>query len=166
MMTNKKEIIRWLDEMGIINYTINDTSTVTVKGDVYLDFKGLVEIPVQFRIVYGNFNCSNNSLTTLKGSPREVGGDFDCSFNELNSLLGAPKEVAGGFDCSMNMISSLVGGPSEVGKFFHVYANNLRSLTGSPQEIDGDFDCSFNILPQSHRATTIIGGLFINSHNN
>jgi len=29
MITNKTEIARWLDEMGIIHYTFNETSTVT-----------------------------------------------------------------------------------------------------------------------------------------
>ena len=39
----------------------------------------------------GDFDCSSNQLTSLGGSPKEVGGDFSCSNNQLTSLGGAPK---------------------------------------------------------------------------
>ena len=29
----------------------------------------------------GNFNCHENSLTSLEGAPQEVGGDFYCYHN-------------------------------------------------------------------------------------
>ena len=53
-------------------------------------------------IVKGDFNCSNNNLTTLKGCPIKVGGDFSCSYNILTTLKGCPKEVGGYFYCSRN----------------------------------------------------------------
>jgi len=34
MLTNHKDIKAWLDSMDIENYTINDTGTVTVDGNV------------------------------------------------------------------------------------------------------------------------------------
>ena len=34
-----------------------------------------------------------------------MGGNFDCSENQLTSLEGAPREVGGNFDCNMNPIS-------------------------------------------------------------
>ena len=39
------------------------------------------------------FNCSNNNLQSLKGSPRELKEHFDWSNNELISLNGSPKKV-------------------------------------------------------------------------
>ena len=41
-------------------------------------------------IIKNNFSCSNcNSLTSLKGAPKEVGGDFYCYNNpNLHSLDG------------------------------------------------------------------------------
>jgi hypothetical protein len=42
----------------------------------------------------GYFGCSYNQLTSLEGSPKEVGGSFDCSYNQLTSLEGSPKELS------------------------------------------------------------------------
>jgi hypothetical protein len=33
--------------------------------------------------VKGYFSCSNNQLTSLEGSPKEVGGDFFCKNNKI-----------------------------------------------------------------------------------
>ena len=51
--------------------------------------------------VDGHFNCSYcNSLTSLKGAPKEVNGAFYCySCKSLTSLEGAPKVVSGWFYC-------------------------------------------------------------------
>ena len=55
-------------------------------------------------LVKGYFSCHHNRLTSLRGSPAEVGGDFYCSTNQLTSLEGCPKEVLGDFDCSNNKV--------------------------------------------------------------
>ena len=49
-----------------------------------------------------SYNCSNNILISLKGSPRIIGRDFDCSNNNLTDLLNGPLEVNGFFDCTGN----------------------------------------------------------------
>ena len=95
--------------------------------------KKLQEFPVIFGKISGNFNCSTNYLTTLKGAPREVGGFFDCSGNRSNSLQlqGAPREVGGDFYCRGNNLTSLRGSPREVGKDFDCRGNHqLKSLDG------------------------------------
>ena len=71
----------------------------------------------------GNFDCSENQLTSLEGAPREVRRYFHCYMNQLTSLEGAPQEVGGNFDCS---------------------ENQLTSLEGAPREVRGDFDCNMN----------------------
>ena len=58
-----------------------------------------------YRIILGNFNCSNSNLTSLNGSPTVVKGSFDCSNNKLTSLNGQPESI---------------------GKYFYVYGNNLK----------------------------------------
>ena len=140
MLTNHKEIKAWLDSMDIENYTINDAGTVTVEGDVVISGKGLTEIPVQFRIVYGYFSCGFNNLESLNGSPREVGGDFDCWNNSLTSLNDAPQEVGGNFNC---------------------INNSLTSLNGSPREVGGDFNCWNNSFTTNPNCDTIINGQLI-----
>ena len=42
------------------------------------------------------------NLTSLKGSPKEVGGNFNCSHNNLKSLEYSPKKINGNFYCRNN----------------------------------------------------------------
>ena len=118
---DKAAIIKWLDSVGVTNYTIRDDGTVDVNGDVGLQSKNLQSIPIQFGHVAGGFSCSRNKvLTTLEGAPQYVGGDFYCAANNLTSLTGAPQLVGGSFGC---------------------WNNNLTSLAGAPQSVNGSFDC-------------------------
>jgi hypothetical protein len=62
--------------MGIkFHYKINDDLTVDVDTDVNISCKYLTNIPIQFGIVIGSFECQSNNLTSLKGCPTKV-GDF------------------------------------------------------------------------------------------
>ena len=105
--TQRREMIeKWLKEYDIESYIINDDFTIDVDGDVYLYKKDLKEFPVyiQFGFVAGDFDCSINKLTSLRGVPKEVGGLFDCSYNKLTTLEGSPKEVGGYFNCNNNQL--------------------------------------------------------------
>ena len=63
----KKEIIAWLDNYSIENYTLVTDQEhgfiVDVADDVAISLKGLKTIPIKFNIVNGNFNCGSNHLT-------------------------------------------------------------------------------------------------------
>lgn len=48
-----------------------------VPGDLDLSGLGLSKLP-KIRSVDGNFDCSNNQLTSFNGAPENVGGDFWC----------------------------------------------------------------------------------------
>ena len=74
----RNEIEKWLKEYDIKNYTINDDFTIDVNGEVCVGQKNLIEFPdyIQFGVVRGNFDCSLNDLTSLRGCPREVGKGF------------------------------------------------------------------------------------------
>ena len=124
--SGKASITSLLDEYGIKNYTINARGEIDVEGDVDLSSKGLTEFPsyIQFGTVKGNFLCDLNRLTTLKGSPIEVGKVFDCSFNRLVSLEGAPLRVKY-FDCSSNKLTSLEGAPKKA-NFFNCKNNTTK----------------------------------------
>ena len=89
--------------------------------------------------VGGNFDCSWNKLTSLKGAPQKVGGNFDCSDNKLTSLEGAPQKVGGSFNCSGNNLTSLKGAPEEVEGSFYCKYTELTSLEGAPKKIGGSF---------------------------
>jgi hypothetical protein len=116
-----------------------------IEGDVDLSKKGLTELPDLSKVtVKGNFNCSDNQLTSLTGAPREVGGDFWCYDNQLTTLQGAPQEVGGDFRCDNNKLTTLQGAPQKVGEGFYCRSNELTSLTGAPRVVGGDFDCDKN----------------------
>jgi hypothetical protein len=96
------------DDLGTV--ALNSvTRSVDVSGSVYLGGNDLTRLPFQFGTVGGDFWCSHNLLTSLKGCPEKVGGDFECYYNRLTNLDGCPKEVGGGFDCSQNRLVSLEG---------------------------------------------------------
>ena len=118
-------IVKWLDTMGVENYTINPDWTIDVIGDVKLSYKNLIEFPdyIKFNNVSGDFGCSNNQLTSLKGCPTSVGGGFWCSYNQLTSLEGCPTKVGGVFYCSNNQLTSLKGCPISVGGYFYCKNN-------------------------------------------
>jgi hypothetical protein len=60
-------------------------------ADLHIAHMGLSELPDFSRVkVLGGFNCENNYLRSLRGSPAMVGGTFNCCRNRLTSLEGAP----------------------------------------------------------------------------
>ena len=89
----------------ITNYTINDDGSIDVNGNVNLSFNYLIELPLRFNKVTGSFNCGNNNLTSLKGSPRWVGSSFYCNWNRLTSLEFGPEYVGSYFSCRYNNLT-------------------------------------------------------------
>lgn len=139
-----------LDE-NEIDYTINSDGSVDVNGDVYLNnfdmrvFRSSYskELPIKFNRVSGNFYCSYNQLTTLKGAPEYVDGDFICVHNNLITLEYAPKYVGGDFICKHN---------------------DLNTLKYGPQTVKGNYVCNYNRIVDFNY-TTKIGGDFISDGN-
>jgi len=129
MLNTKDDIKAWLDSMEIVKYTINDDLTVDVDGPVRLAHNNLVEIPVQFGVVSGYFNCMRNQLISLKGCPKIVIGDFNCCYNQLTSLVDCPERVLGDFICSINPIQDLQNFNTHIsGKLIHYVPNNEEGI--------------------------------------
>lgn len=106
-LTDKTLIKSWLNQMKIKRYTINDDLSIDVDGNVRLFNKQLKDIPVQFGVVAGDFDCSMNPLNSLKGVPFEVKNNFTCSHIGLKTLDYAPHTVHQHFDCSNNLLTHL-----------------------------------------------------------
>ena len=117
---------------------------INVTGDVKL-IQNVDTLPCKFGVVTGYFSCPFSKLTSLTGSPKEVGGEFYCYKNKLTSLTGAPKVVGGSFDCEYNKLTSLTGAPTKVGGNFYCSYNKLKNLTGAPNKVGGGFYCSENL---------------------
>lgn len=130
---------------GVKSYTQNGDGSVDCVGNINFRGRNLGMIPIKFRIVKGDFNCSFNNLMSLENAPSVVTGDFNCSHNHLIDLKDAPKKVSGVMDCQNNEITSLKGCPSKV-KSFNCSNNKLTSLKWCPNGNDKivDFDCSYN----------------------
>ncbi len=131
-------------EYDIENYTINGDNSIDVDGYVYLGWKRLTSISLNFNIVNGYFNCGNNYLTSLKGCPVRVGNGFFCSDNILTSLQYSPQYVENGnFSCRNNKLKSLQYCTELIRDDFRCYYNNLTSLQYHPTVYD-KFYCWYN----------------------
>jgi len=130
-----EETKNWLHDVYVKNYTINKDLTVDVDDEVSLTFNNLEFIPVQFGVVVRNFDCSNNNLRNLKGSPFKT-RYFNCNNNKLTSLEGSPTEIDGLFDCSYNNLKKLDCGPIKIsGRYGGISCSNnkIESLEGCPK---------------------------------
>lgn len=145
-LLSKEDIEKWLDQLEIKNYTINDDLTVDVKGYVILDKQTFEQFPVKFNKVGGNFSCRDCiNLTSLEGAPLKVRGSFSCrGCINLTSLKSSPQEVGGHFFCSnCNNLTTLEGATQEVGRDFYCSGcTALVSLEGSPRKVSGNFSCN------------------------
>src|SRR5574344_1249734 len=131
-LTNNEDIQAWLDKFDIKGTTILPDNSVDVHGDVKLSNRlpNLSKLPINFNCVDGDFDISENELTSLEGSPTRVGGSFFAHKNELNSLRGGPKEVKGSFVILHNNITSLQNAPTIVKDDYICSHNPLRTLEG------------------------------------
>ena len=131
----EQEIHDICNEYDINNYSINPDGSIDVNGDVDLSKMNLTELPLRFNKISGRFWCNSNKLTTLKGSPKEVGIFFTCYDNKLNDLKYAPNRIGSWFDCSVNNLKNLKNSPTSKNLFF-CEGNPLESLEG----YNGDYD--------------------------
>jgi len=130
-----------------VSYEKKPDGTLVVPGNLDISGKGLTRLPdLSSVVVGGDFRCSDNQLTSLKGAPKSVGGDFYSCSNQLISLDGAPQSVGGSFLCYNNQLTSLKGAPQSIAGDFYCSDNQLTSLEGAPQSIGGGFYCSNNRL--------------------
>ena len=135
---DRQSIIQLCEGYNINYYTINDDGSIDVNDHVNLFNLVLTELPLKFNKVSGNFYCKGNKLTTLKGSPIEVGETFNCSYNELTSLEHSPIKVSGDFRCTDNNLTDLKGCPKFVRDDFFCSNNNIIDLSEIPDNMKGD----------------------------
>ncbi len=182
-LQSKAEIKEWLDFNYIQNYIIGikesfegDVNTnsqtascpyfVNIAGNVNLRKRRLKSIPVQFNRVQGTFDCQDNNLTTLIGSPHFVSEHFMCNNNSLTSLEGAPQEIGGTFNCSMNTaIKSLKGGPVRVGRHYLCANMALESLEFIASNVKCGLDISNNQISSLKHCPQSLSDNFIASNN-
>lgn len=163
---SKEEIVEWLKEYQVENWTINKDLSVDVKGNVYLDHcfrpqtknewleqiegyeehtdpEGYEELTLcddgtyERRGSYYQFEEKQFEPYTLPVQFHKVSGDFGISQNRLATLKGCPKEIGGDFDCEHSGITSLEGAPSNVGGIFNCAENAIETV-GQIDTVVGD----------------------------
>ena len=144
---SKTDIDSICENYGIMNYTINPDGSIDVDGSVILSSELLTIIPLKFGTVTRDFDCYNNKLTSLEGSPKSVGGDFECSGNKLTSLEYVPESVGGDFNCHSNQLTSLEGLPEIVG-YINCRHNQIKDFRGVPEFFEGYFYCEGNPIEE------------------
>ncbi len=150
-LKTREEIEAWLNAKFINNFTIELDAefgwAVNVKGSVNLS--GKLEkcyLPVKFKRVCGDFTCTSNYLTSLRGAPEYVEGTFDATDNQLKTLKFAPNTVIRNFICSQNSLINLKWAPTNKMQLFDCSSNDIVSLVGAPKIIQGHFFCLSNKL--------------------
>ena len=117
--------IAWLVSCtsGILSYDAS-TGLVSVKGNFDCSSQGLSDLKgVRFGTVTGYFNADNNLFSSLDGFPREVWSHLYISNNHLTSLEGGPREVGGHLTPHNNLLTSLKGFPLKLGGKLFVTQN-------------------------------------------
>ena len=151
----KKEIIDWIIKNNKERIYKNKIKIDTTTTPWTVDYEDNIQLQqsitslnndgmFQWGRMGGSFSCINcQSLTSLKGAPKEVERNFECSWcQSLTSLEGAPKEVGWGFDCvGCISLKSLEGSPEKSWSFNCKFCDNLESLKGGPKEVIERFDC-------------------------
>ena len=115
---NEQEIHDICKKYKIENYTINPDGSIDVDDSVGLANKKLDKLPLNFNRVSGWFNCHNNNLTSLEGSPKEVGNDFICTHNKITTLKGAPILIGRNLDLDSNPLSIIDSSIEIKGKIY------------------------------------------------
>lgn len=129
---------KWLDKHVKGTWKKTPEGRIDVEGSVMLaGLEGLDYIPFSFGTVSEHFDCSRNDLTSLKGSPTEVGGNFDALGNKLESLVGGPEIVKGEYYCQLNPLTSLEGAPKFIGGEFQSFDFSDEEYRAYVEERDG-----------------------------
>ncbi len=151
---------KFLNEMGITNYVIND-GKVHIRGNIdIIDFEGKM-LGIQFGRVTGSFhvqNCPN--LESLVGFPDQVNSITINFCPKLKSLEGLPKVkygvniyacpklktlkgVRAADQCDLDLylnslpgIKNMTGLEDDISSINIMYLPNLESLEGCPSKVD------------------------------
>jgi len=146
--SQEQEIHTFMKQNGIQKYEITSDG-VDVHQNVHLFNRKLTELPFQFNVINGDFDCTSNKLTSLSGSPRVVHGGFSCTWNKLQSLEFCPKFVQGVFYCNNNdiepwehryLLFSEVQGKiftdkNDLDRFFRKYQNQKSGIPQALKEL-------------------------------
>lgn len=157
-LTQRDDIIEWLNSYRIYHYHIHDDLTIDVEQDVSLRAKSLSYLPIQFGQIKGFFDASYNQFKTLSGFPHRIEAIFNVSYNELSSLEGFPSYVGGDIYLHHNKLRSLKGLPNKTLANLIIDNNPLHSLKHCPEIVLGDFSANIAKLKSLKEGPRMVNG--------
>ena len=140
---------------------IDDDGYVSVDGHCTYEAGGPSRFPVNFKHVSGNFDCSTNLLSSLKGAPETVGGSFTCRRTGIRSLEYCPTKIGHSFDCGRNPIESLKGCPTIVPRVFDCSEPGIQSLLHGPTRVGEHYFASETNLSDLRGCARQTGTLYL-----
>lgn len=142
----KDQIVLWLHNHKLYNYTINQNLTVNVKG--HCTIHAFEKIPIKFNHVSGIFNCAANGQKTFDFLPMSAHiiyfeGNKVISFHNIHKVveylgykfsiyhyraeddatLIIPTHLLG--FCLIKGIKNLVTGSAKINELFEQYKDNM-----------------------------------------
>lgn len=91
-LTNKEDVKEFCNLHGIqILGNVSSDGSIIAATHVNLANKGLRYLPIKFNACFGDFNVSENQLSSLIGVPQNISGFFNCSNNNLSTLDYFPR---------------------------------------------------------------------------
>lgn len=167
-----------INEDGTVDFDKDVTINVpNSKNKVKLLENG--KFTIKFGKITGNFICTGmkKELTSLEGGPKVVTGTYEITDSDITSLAGSPEEV-GIFICRANRkLTSLAGGPKKINGITDssksakvmIYTASDCSLTslennGITYFGPGGFDCSVNKI-QSLSGLSVVDAAGVTQFN-
>lgn len=116
---------------GYKEIVFDQVEGVSVTGNISLRTSAVVrKLPVRFKYVSGNFDCSWNALESLENAPQCVSGSFICPGNRLKDFTSAPRVIGGSFLGHLNPLTSLGKLPFYVYDFIKInFEENIPLLS-------------------------------------
>jgi len=138
-----------------VPYSYDRGGSLVIEGNLDLAGKCPDKLPdLSYCTVMGEFDCSNNALTSLKGSPLRVGGNFVCRGNALKTLEGVTAEIGGDLHAGGNLLYTLFWLPVD----FHELRTDLgdfRSLQDIPAQLLKEEGILENLSPAQKSVTVL-----------
>ena len=103
------------------SFSFSESVNISLSGN-----ETMKKFPIKIDSVYGQFECIQIGLVTLKNGPKYVNGNFNCNGNPISTLEGGPIEINGSYFCSSTNIKNLKGCPEKIRG--SVFCNNNRFL--------------------------------------
>jgi len=128
----------WMNKLGVKSFKVRPDGRIDVNGDVNLSSKHIDErfmiLPIKFGTVKGNFKAANCNIAQMAGFPERVEGDFDISNNKITSLEDGPVHVTGNYIARKNdALTVLTGWPLFIGGNADFESCGIASMRGIPR---------------------------------